>query len=157
MPKKVTLGDPYHFTVYGQMVDGFTINAKALSRRLQKFVNSQDKAKPTLAMIHGFQVDDEQALLDEPVLMLMPTAGADAKGWDDIFPGSDYLMWEMDQDDPSMELAVQEGTIAEILEENLEDYFEDDLDEEEELGSMEGGGLTMRGADGRLYFVPRQP
>ncbi|MEE8279113.1 MAG: hypothetical protein V3R55_00240, partial [Alphaproteobacteria bacterium] len=146
MTSSATLSDPYRLTLYGQPVAGITIDPKALNSRLRKLFDQDPAAEksPTLAYIKGYKAGPDKIVLPDPILLVMVGGGEEASGWDKRFPGESHRMWTLDVAQPSSRFDVTDGNIDDLL-----DGLEDD-------GAGDGaeGGLTLRGADGRLYFVP---
>ncbi|MEO1468266.1 MAG: hypothetical protein AAFV86_04360 [Pseudomonadota bacterium] len=145
---EVSLGDDNVVTLYGQIVTGVTFEANGLSAKVRKTFDDAGQP-PVVARIRGMRHQDESLELAAPITMLLPKTEVRMSpelrkavfGKAEI--GS-FLVWQIDLDAATMAIEVERATVAEAL-------GGTDGDEDADSGAAEG--FTLRGPDGRLYFI----
>ena len=66
----------------------------------------------------------------------------------EAFPPGEYLRWEVDLDDKTFAFEIEEIEIE--VELGMKMHESDSADD----FGPDGAGFTLRGADGRLYYIP---
>ena len=141
---------PRDIILYGRTIKGIELkqNDKEINfgHRIEELRKRKGKDESLkLANIYGFAYEGSYNLLPEPVVFLLVGEGklCDA----DEFPAAqkdwkEYSKWRLEPDDPSVRFDIEAGSVEDLLLPFA--GVDDDSD----------GGTLIRGADGRMYFIP---
>jgi hypothetical protein len=137
---------PFNVTLYGKPVEGVNLEADKFGHRIAALLQRSGKPSLRLANVYGYAYEGRFFQLPAPTVFLLSGDGESCQ--DDKFPEAhrpwqQHNKWTLDPTDPSIRFEIESGTLAELL---LEPAQTDDAMAEE--------GTLIRGADGRMYYIP---
>ncbi|MEM7745771.1 MAG: hypothetical protein AAF409_18890 [Pseudomonadota bacterium] len=136
-----TLGDSSFVKLFGRKVRDVEVKDKALGRRMTKMLAELNNPGTVVASISAFETDGDPTALEAPILLVLPDNAGDAK-----VRGKDTkktFCWELDLESPTVVVAVEQMKVGEVVGEA----------DGPEADTIDAGGFTLRGSDGRIYFV----
>ena len=137
---------PLNITLYGKPVEGITLAEDKFGERIAALWQRRGMQPLRLANIYGYGYEGRFFELPSPTVFLLSGDGESCQ--DDKFPQTrqgwqQHNKWTLDPADPSIRFEIASGTLEELL---LESAETDDAMGEE--------GTLIRGADGRMYYIP---
>ncbi len=84
------LHEPFDFTLFGKLIEGFTVAQTALAPGVRDWVK-----KPTLAYIFGYATQGVLQRLPRPAIFVVDGDGEDPpKRYGKTFPEDEFRMWK---------------------------------------------------------------
>ena len=137
---------PFDITLYGKPVEGVTLAEDKFGERIAALRQRHGDEPLRLANIYGYAYEGRFFQLPAPMAFLLPGTGESCKN--DKFPEAyqpwqQHNKWALEPADPSIRFEIASGTLEELL-----------LESAETGDAMGDEGTLIRGADGRMYYIP---
>ena len=145
-PQKVKLHEtqlhePFDFSLFGKLVDGFSVTKDSLAPRIRDSIS-----EPRLAYIYGYSTEGALQRLPRPAIFVVNGDGSDPSDrYKNTYPNEEYRMWRTYPTDETVRLDVLIGPLNELVDTDVSPGASIEAPE---------GATVIRGADGRVYCIP---